>query len=369
MAKQLDINVGLPGEKEAESGLDRLLKKIKAIKAEERSSGEGAAGRALGLGNSGITGLGLSAVGLGAFGFIADVAAKAGEKTTEFLLKLKEGKQPASELAAEFAKSLPIIGELGQSFENVVELFTGAKAGLAALDAKADAIAKARATITKDKGEAESEQSRIQRKYREAKGVNEGERYDEEASDDLKAIRKAYGAEAEAIQSAYDSKLIREDEFNRKMQNVKDNEAQDELTIEMTRLKKHDDLDAKARKTWFEKQEEDKKKRDEIAKEADKAEAEAAKKNASELESVNSELFQRQGEMARQAYDVSQATAHTQQSRFLTGQGTRDIPAQQLAVQTKTHQTLAELLKTQAALVKRLANQKPNVYGLPGGSN
>lgn len=173
MATKAEVDLAFTGRDQgAGSLIDRLGKKLKDFKKEERQSGEGALERTIAGGGRGIAeGLGdlagIAKVGIGLA--IVDQIGKAGEASVKLFAEWRSGAKTGAEVADSMARQLPAVGALYGFFRGIRnELDGSAKAAREEAEAikEAEAAAKRRAEATafnkklKDDGDQQAKSDR-----------------------------------------------------------------------------------------------------------------------------------------------------------------------------------------------------------------
>jgi hypothetical protein len=134
-----DVIINVKAHDGASGVFDRVAKRLKAMQAESRASGEMALQRTLGS-PQGLAQAGLDALGVGLPAVVVDSVGRAfssvTEKALELRKQLREGATDAREIAVEFSKSIPILGSFVSGWLNVRELITGEKAAIEAINAE-----------------------------------------------------------------------------------------------------------------------------------------------------------------------------------------------------------------------------------------
>lgn len=107
----------------------------KSLRRGDAMSGERALGSYLNRGAGGLADFGMSAVGFGAAGLIANFVTESTAKLTDEMLLVQQGKKTLTEVFAEFARGIPIIGGLGHAISNLIDLGLGVSAKTASRNA------------------------------------------------------------------------------------------------------------------------------------------------------------------------------------------------------------------------------------------
>lgn len=130
--------------KEAEGEFSRFGERLDQIKQRFGRRGLMADIGELALGGGAIAGIGV----------LTSTFDRVAKSAADFSNKLRDGKTNAGDLAAEMAKSLPIIGSMASGLESVLDIFTGIKAetakiyaDVAAADKKMEDLAKRKAQV------------------------------------------------------------------------------------------------------------------------------------------------------------------------------------------------------------------------------